>query len=259
MLFIGLFLAIFVGTTLGMLGSGGSILTVPIFVYIFKIDPVLATAYSMFAICINALVGGIRGFKNANVDMDKLLKFGIPSMISVFVMRKFIVPLIPDEFEVLGFVIHQSELLMVIFAILMLFAGYAMYNDLKLPHKRYSFLSILSKGVLVGSVTGGVGAGGGFLIVPALTNIFNLEMRKAVSTSLVLISINSFLGLMGDTRRIGQFDWTLLLGYTSLMLLGLFFGFYLSNKIESKKLKRVFGIGIILVGVIVLLEEFKIL
>mgnify|MGYP001947259042 CR=1 FL=1 len=107
MIIFGLFLAVFVGVTLGLVGSGGSILTVPIFVYIFGVDPVLATAYSLFAIGATSVLGGVKGFLNENVDMDKLLKFGVPSMISVFVTRKYIVPLIPDEFHISIYIIPQ--------------------------------------------------------------------------------------------------------------------------------------------------------
>lgn len=256
---LGLFLAVFVGITLGLVGSGGSILTVPIFVYVFGVDPVLATAYSLFAIGATSIVGGIKGIVNKDVDMDKLFKFGIPSMISVFLTRKFVVPLIPDEFNLLGYVIAQETVLMVLFAILMLFAAYAMFKEIVIPKTDFPFATVVLKGVFVGSVTGIVGAGGGFLIIPALTNFFNLSMKKAVATSLVLIAINSTLGLMGDWRRIDLFDWELLLTYTSLTVVGIFIGFFLSNKIQGKNLKQMFSISIMLVAIFVLLTEFGII
>lgn len=259
MLVFGLILAVFVGVTLGLVGSGGSILTVPIFVYVFGVDPVLATSYSLFAIGATSIVGGVKGFVNKDVDMDKLLKFGIPSMLSVFLTRKFVVPLIPDEFNVFGYIIPQEVVLMVLFAILMLFAAYAMFNEVSIPKSHFPFITVVTKGVFVGSVTGIVGAGGGFLIIPALTNFFNLSMKKAVATSLVLISINSLLGLLGDWRRIESFDWNLLLFYTLLTVVGIFIGFYLSNKIDGKKLKRVFSVGVMMVAVFVLLTELGII
>lgn len=255
MIIFGLFLAVFVGVTLGLVGSGGSILTVPIFVYIFGVDPVLATAYSLFAIGATSVLGGVKGFLNENVDMDKLLKFGVPSMISVFVTRKHIVPLIPDEFHISSYIIPQETVLMVCFAIIMLFAAYAMMHEIKMPKQHFSFLSVVLKGAFVGSVTGIVGAGGGFLIIPALTNFFNLSMKKAVSTSLVLIAINSMLGLLGDWRRINLFDWNIVLIYTGLTIVGMFIGFYFSNKIDGKSLKKMFSVGIIIVAVLVLVEE----
>lgn len=255
MIIFGLFLAVFVGVTLGLVGSGGSILTVPIFVYIFGVDPVLATAYSLFAIGSTSMIGGVKGFLHNDVDIDKLLKFGVPSMISVFVTRKYIVPLIPDEFHIAGYIIPQETVLMVCFAVLMLFAAYAMMHEIKVSKQNFPFWSVVVKGVFVGSVTGIVGAGGGFLIIPALTNFFHLSMKKAVSTSLVLIAINSILGLIGDWRRINLFDWNILLLYTGLTIVGLFIGFFWSNKIDGKRLKKIFSIGIILVAVLVLLEE----
>lgn len=259
MFVLGLILAVVVGITLGLVGSGGSILTVPIFVYIFGVDPVLATAYSLFAIGTTSVIGGVKGFKNKDVDMDKLLKFGIPSMISVFVTRKYVVPLIPDEFHFWNYVFTQEEVLMVSFAILMLFAGYAMLHELTIPKNNFPLVSVILKGIFVGSVTGIVGAGGGFLIIPALTNFFRLSMKKAVATSLVLIAINSTIGLLGDWRRIGEFDWNLLLVYTLLTIVGIFIGFYLCRKIDGTKLKRIFSIVIIAVAVFVLLTEFGII
>lgn len=259
MFLMGLFLAVFVGITLGLVGSGGSILTVPIFVYVFGVDPVLATAYSLFAIGATSIIGGAKGFISKDVDIDKLLKFGIPSMISVFLTRKFLVPLIPDQFNIMGYIIQQEVVLMVSFAVLMLFAAYAMFHEINIPKAQFPFITVVAKGVFVGSVTGIVGAGGGFLIIPALTNFFNLSMKKAVATSLVLIAINSFLGLLGDWRRIDLFDWNLLLQYTLLTIVGIFIGFYLSNKIDGKKLKRIFSVGIMAVAIFVLLTEFGII
>lgn len=259
MFLLGLFLAVFVGITLGLVGSGGSILTVPIFVYVFGVDPVLATAYSLFAIGATSIIGGAKGFISKEVDIDKLLKFGIPSMISVFLTRKFLVPLIPDQFNIMGYIIQQEVVLMVSFAVLMLFAAYAMFHEINIPKAQFPFITVVAKGVFVGSVTGIVGAGGGFLIIPALTNFFNLSMKKAVATSLVLIAINSFLGLLGDWRRIDLFDWNLLLQYTLLTIVGIFIGFYLSNKIDGKKLKRIFSVGIMAVAIFVLLTEFGII
>ncbi|MCA5004673.1 sulfite exporter TauE/SafE family protein [Sphingobacterium bovistauri] len=259
MFITGLLLAVFVGVTLGLVGSGGSILTVPIFVYVFGIEPVLATAYSLFAIGVTSMVGGVKGIINKDVDFDKLLKFGIPSMISVFLTRKFIVPLIPDEIIVFNIVIAQETVLMVLFAIIMLFAAYAMFKEIIIPKTEFPLTAILLKGVFVGSVTGIVGAGGGFLIIPALTNFFNLSMKRAVATSLVLISINSILGLLGDWRRIDLFDWNLLITYTGMTVVGIFIGFYLSGKIDGKSLKRLFSVGIMAVAIFVLLKEFGII
>ena len=259
MFVLGLLLAVFVGVTLGLVGSGGSILTVPIFVYIFGVDPALATAYSLFAIGTTSIIGGVKGFWNHTVDMDKLIKFGLPSMVAVFVTRKYVVPLIPDEFHIWGFIISQEVVLMVSFAVLMLFAAYAMFHEVNIPAQNFPLFSVVLKGIMVGCVTGIVGAGGGFLIIPALTSFFRLSMKKAVATSLVLISINSMLGLAGDWRRIDQFDWNLLLTYTILTVVGIFIGFFLSNKIEGKRLKRVFAVGIMIVAAFVLLKEFGII
>ena len=253
---LGLVLAVFVGVTLGLVGSGGSIMTVPILVYIMGVNPVLATTYSLFTIGLTSLIGSIKGIIHKDVDFQKILLFGIPSMITVFIARQYLLPLVPDTFEVGNYVIHQDKLLMLLFALVMMLSAYGIISD----HYRkkcdelcvdVTKFKIVLQGVIVGLVTGAVGAGGGFLIIPALVNFFKLSMKKAVSTSLLLIAMNSILGLLGDLEKINNIDWNLLLPYTSLTVLGIFIGFVLSNRIDGGHLKLAFGYMIALVSIFV--------
>lgn len=259
MYIIGLLLAVLVGLTLGMIGSGGSILTVPILVYILGVNPVLATTYSLLIIGVTSFVGAANGIQNKSVDFNKVLYFGLPSMITVFLVRSYILPLVPDEFIIAGYVFHQDNVLMVLFAIIMVLSAIPMIKggrkDGVLTNKQQSLGLIIIQGVLVGMVTGIVGAGGGFLIIPVLINSFGLTLKRAVSTSLVLITINAFIGLLGDLEKFPEFDWTLILTYIVLSVIGLFIGFRVSSRIDNTVMKRGFGIGILVLSIFILVQE----
>lgn len=259
MYLIGLLLAIFVGLTLGVIGSGGSILTVPILVYILGVNPVLATSYSLLIIGVTSFVGAVNGIKHKNVDFNKVLYFGIPSMITVFFVRSYILPLVPDEFHIWSYVFHKDNVLMLLFAVIMLLSAIPMIKGKKIdmiPNlMKQRLLYVIVQGILVGFVTGVVGAGGGFLIIPVLINSFGLTIKRAVSTSLVLVTINSMIGLLGDLNRLSQFDWSLVTAYLALSIIGLFIGFKVSSSIENSVLKRSFGIGILALSIFILIQE----
>lgn len=261
MILFGCVLAILVGLTLALVGSGGTILTVPILVYIMGADPVLATTYSLFAIGLTSCIGGFMGVIRKEVDLAKVWSFGLPSLVVVYITRSFILPIVPDVIAVAGYAIAQSDLLMMLFGLIMLASSASMIGNtrrtLQVPSRSHDFPVeiIVLQGALVGLVTGAVGAGGGFLIIPALINFYRMPMRRAVSTSLVIISINSFFGLMGDLEKIQTFDWLLLGGYTWGAVLGLVIGLYYANKIPGNRLKVGFGYLIMLVGLYVLVRE----
>lgn len=261
MIIIGCILAILVGVTLGMIGSGGTILTVPILVYVMGVDPVLATTYSLFAIGITSLIGAGRGIVRKEADLPKVLTFGVPSLIVVFLTRSFILPLVPEVIHIGDLVFHQNVLLMILFSFVMIASSLSMIRSgkmtLKAPDEavKTPIEVIALQGAMVGLVTGLVGAGGGFLIIPALINFYQLPMRKAVATSLIIITINSFFGVVGDLEKFPQFDWPLLLGYTGAAIFGIFIGFYFADKVSNKSLKVVFGYMILLVGCYILVKE----
>lgn len=256
---IGYFLAILVGVSLGLIGSGGSILSVPILVYIMKVEPVLATAYSLFIVGSTALVGGIQKAREKLVDFKKVVLFGVPTVITVFVTRKFIVPIIPDIiFITPDFYFAKSILIMVIFAIVMLFASIRMIRPLKhqLVEKDtdLNYPKIIIQGVFIGLIAGFVGAGGGFLIIPALLLLAKTPMKMAIGTSLFIVASQSLIGFLGDLNH-HKMDWKLLLLFVGLSIVGFFIGNALSKKISGEKLKSGFGYFVLCMAVYIIVKE----
>lgn len=259
---IGFILAILVGISLGLIGSGGSILTVPVLVYVMSVEPVLATAYSLFVVGATSLVGGVQNVINKQVDFKTVLIFGIPSIISVYLTRAFLMPLIPHElFSVGPLEITKPIALMVLFAIVMIFAAFSMIrpcpdcNNTDTGKIKYNYPMILLEGTVVGLLTGLIGAGGGFLIIPALVLLAKMPMKLAVGTSLFIIAAKSLIGFLGDVQSSQTIDWSLLLSFTGLSTLGILIGFYLSRKISGVKLKTAFGWFVLVMGIYILISE----
>jgi len=261
MVIIGFIASIFIGITLGLIGGGGSILTVPVLVYLFYIDPVLATGYSLFIVGATSLVGTFSYFKKGLVNVKTAIVFGIPSIIAVYISRAYIVPAIPDEVFRLGdFIITKSLLLMLLFAVLMILASYSMIKKKKGVEKqeeteqKFNYPLILIEGTIVGILTGLVGAGGGFLIIPALVILSKLPMKEAVGTSLVIIAAKSLIGFIGEGTAVA-IDWIFLLQVTAFAIVGIFIGMALSKKIDGNKLKPVFGWFVLVMGIYIILKE----
>lgn len=244
--FFGYACALLIGVTLGLIGGGGSILTVPILVYLFYLNPVTATAYSLFVVGTTSFWGTIRNIKRGLVDFKAGIAFSIPSFIAVYIARKYILPAIPEELFVVGdFFLTKNAAIMLFFALLMLVAAFYMILDKSINIKKrvkikYNYLSLLIQGFIIGLLTGIVGVGGGFLIVPALVLWTKLPMKTAVGTSLFIIAIKSLVGFIGDIENL-NIDWGFLLSFTSISIIGIFLGIYLSNFFEGKRLKKIFG------------------
>ena len=252
--------AVAIGLVLGLIGGGGSILTVPIFVYVFGIDPILSTAYSLFVVGFTALVGTIRNIQKDIIDYKTGFIFAIPAFISVFLTRMYIIPLLPDIIYQSGNLIISKELAIMIFfsGIMILSAIFMIKNRRKsendLKKVVYNFPMIALEGIVVGFLTGIVGAGGGFLIIPALVLFAKLPMKKAVATSLMIIAFKSLIGFIGDVQNF-EIDWTFLITFTSISIVGIFVGIYLNNFIDGKKLKKGFGWFVLFMGVYILIKE----
>ncbi len=259
---IGFFLAILVGITLGLIGSGGSILTVPILVYVVGIDPVLATAYSLFVVGSSALIGGIKKAKQQLVDFKMVFIFGIPTVFWVFTTRKFIVPNISFEvFKINDFVVYKPLFLMVLFAIVMIVASFTMikprneniFKEQNPIDLNYFLILILGSGI--GVLAGLVGAGGGFLIIPALVILTKMPMKIAIGTSLFIIALQSLIGFSGDMAIQNEIDWKFLLTFTLFAIIGIFIGDYLSEKTDGTKLKTSFGWFVLIMGIFIIVKE----
>ena len=258
---IGLAASLLIGLSLGLIGGGGSILTVPVLVYLLGVDPVLATAYSLFIVGFTSAVGVYPKYKEGLVDVRTALIFGAPSIAAVFLTRKLIVPAIPATVLHLGdWVLTKSVLLMTLFAVLMVSASVSMISDKKAKNAIqegplvFNYPLIIVEGAVVGLLTGLVGAGGGFLIIPALVMLTKLPMKKAVGTSLLIIAAKSLIGFTGDLSQ-QTMDWSLLLSVTLMAVLGIFAGNALSKKIDGNKLKKGFGWFVLIMGVYMLLKE----
>lgn len=258
---IGFAAAILIGVSLGLIGGGGSILTVPVLVYILDIDPVLATAYSLFVVGSTSLVGAGTYMKKGLVNYKTALVFAIPSFIAVFLTRKFLVPALPDPLFSIGeAVITKNIGIMVFFALIMLAASYSMIFAKKCVDCEedepvaFNFPMIALEGSVVGVITGIVGAGGGFLIIPALVLLAKLPMKMAVGTSLLIIAAKSLIGFLGDLST-QTIDWQLLLIFTGLSIIGIFIGSALSKKINEKVLKTGFGWFVLIMGIYIITKE----
>lgn len=257
---IGYFLAVLVGITLGLIGSGGSILSVPVLVYIMGIEPILATAYSLFVVGTTALVGGFQKATQKLVDFKKVLLFGVPTISAVFLTRKFIVPAIPDViFSTATFTLHKSVLIMIVFAIVMISASIRMIKPLKEKiindDEKLNYFRIILQGLFIGLVAGFVGAGGGFLIIPALLFLAKTPMKMAVGTSLFIVAVQSLIGFVGDIRPDQIIDWKVVLIFTGCSIIGVFIGNYLSKKFSGDKLKTGFGWFVLAMGIYILVKE----
>ncbi|MFN3952706.1 MAG: sulfite exporter TauE/SafE family protein [Thermaurantimonas sp.] len=260
---LGYIASIFIGITLGLIGGGGSILTVPVLVYLLGVEPVAATAYSLFIVGLTSAIGSYSYFNKNLVNIRTSIVFGIPSIAAVFFTRAYIVPAIPDQvFEVGTFMVLKSLLLMVLFAILMIAASYSMIKKEKPKPEtsgepqvqKFNYPLILLEGSVVGVLTGLVGAGGGFLIIPALVVLSKLPMKEAVGTSLVIIAAKSLIGFFGESSETPM-DWPLIFIVSAMSVVGIFIGTYLSKHIDGKKLKPAFGWFVLIMGIYIIVKE----
>lgn len=252
--------ALLIGLVLGLIGGGGSILTVPILVYLLGINPVLATAYSLFIVGSTAFVGAIRNMQKKMVDFKTAIIFAIPAFIAVYATRKFLIPAIPENLlEIGSFLLTKNVAIMVFFAIIMLLASISMIRNKRKENDeeaeiQYNYPLIIAEGLLVGVLTGIVGAGGGFLIIPALVLLAKLPMKRAVATSLLIIAIKSLIGFIGDVENL-TIDWTFLFTFSGLSIVGIFVGIWLNKFIDGKKLKKGFGWFVLIMGIYIILKE----
>ena len=255
--------ALLIGFTLGLIGGGGSILAVPVLAYLFTINEKAATAYSLFIVGASALFGAVKQYLKGYVDLKTAIVFGIPAMVGVTLARHFVVPNLPDIlFVIQDFEFTRRMGMFGLFALLMIPAAFSMLKKQSKKQNRkneavaYNYPLVLIEGLIVGGVTGLIGAGGGFLIIPALVILANIEMKVAVGTSLMIIAFKSLIGFfLGDAMTM-EIDWEFLALFTSITFIGVFIGSYTSNFIDGKKLKKGFGYFILAMSIFIFYMEF---
>lgn len=275
---LGYIAALIIGLSLGLLGGGGSILTVPALVYLLGLNPVISTAYSLFIVGLTSLVGSYRFYKRGLVSLKTAFVFGLPSIVAVYATRRYIVPAIPESIFTIGdFEVTKGIMLMLLFAVLMVFASVSMIRQnkkangtadedtdhgilnengkpVKAEEPEFNYGGILAEGAVVGTLTGLVGAGGGFLIIPALVLFSKLDMKLAVGTSLLIIAAKSLFGFIGDIYNY-EIDWAFLGIFSALSIAGIFLGSSLSTQIQADKLKTAFGWFVLVMGVYIIGKE----
>lgn len=249
--------ALFIGLVLGLTGGGGSILTVPVLVYLMSISPVTATAYSLFIVGSTSTFGAIQNYRKNLVDIKSGFLFAIPSFIAVYLTRKYIVPRIPDIILEAPILITKNTFLMLFFAVIMIFGALSVLKkksqDTTVEEKR-NLILIGIQTFIIGIIIGLVGAGGGFLIIPALILFAKLPMKKAVGTSLFIIAMNSLVGFTGDMQNL-VIDWLFLLTFSAISVVGIFIGMYLTKYTNESQLKKIFAYFVLLMAAIILLKE----
>ncbi len=255
--------ALLIGVTLGLIGGGGSILTVPILVYLLRIEPILATSYSLFVVGFSALIGGFQYLKKGLVSIKTGIVFTIPAFIAVYLTRLLLVPNLPDVLLTFsGFTLTKDTGILLLFAVLMVFASISMIRGRKSPKEeameaqlKFNYPMIILDGVVVGMLTGLVGAGGGFLIIPALVLFARLPMKMAVGTSLFIIAVKSLIGFVGDVQAGESIDWLFLTIFSSIAVAGIFIGSYFSSGINDQLLKKGFGWFVLGMGLFMIVKE----
>jgi len=258
----GYFASALIGVSLGLIGGGGSILTVPVLVYLFGVDPIVATAYSLFIVGSTSLVGALPKYREHLVNLKTAVIFGVPSIAAVYATRAWLVPIIPDPIFMVGsLTVAKPVFIMALFAVLMVFASVSMIRAKKTGGdaepagpQQFNYPMILLEGAGVGVLTGLVGAGGGFLIIPALVLFSKLPMKQAVGTSLLIIAAKSLFGFLGDVTHY-HLDWLLLGVVTTLAIAGIFVGNRLSRKVDGVKLQKAFGWFVLVMGLYILVRE----
>lgn len=258
--FLGFLGAFFIGIILGLVGGGGSILTVPLLVYILGYNPVVATAYSLFVVGSSSIIGIYKKQQKKLVDFKTGLAFSFPSFLAVYISRRFLVPIIPNQIKIFnGFSISKETAIMIFFSIVMLVAAASMIKTKKTTNQLYTkqpYYKTFLQGLIIGCITGLIGAGGGFLYVPALVLWAGLSMKNAVGTSLVIVAINSIIGFLGDLHHL-TINWQFLLGFSFITILGILLGDYLSKYISNIKLKKGFGWLVLVMAIYIIFKEFS--
>lgn len=245
--------AVGMGFTLGLVGGGGAILSIPIFIYVYGIPPLEATQYSLFVVGATAAFGTVRNHRQKLIDWRKFSSFVLPSFVGVFIVRGVLMPRFPKSVPLpWGGEILFDHLLLGVFVVVMFVAARSMLRKAPPPDSRPvqpSRAHAALQGLGVGAFTGLIGASGGFLIVPALVNFLAVPIRIAIGTSLVVVAANTLFGFAVGLAHHPDLRWGLLLKFTGFALVGMLLGTWANGRIAPEKLKRSFGYFIIVMGI----------
>ncbi|MDM1295458.1 sulfite exporter TauE/SafE family protein [Sphingobacterium sp. N143] len=258
---IGFILAVLVGLSMGLMGSGGSILTLPIFVYLFHIEPQYALDYSLFSIGILALIGSIRPLKKNEINLKTTAIFLVPSLFSVYLTKRYLLAAIPEQFNLAGVEISRNHTIMLLFSAVIIISASAMVTQRKqvktvaVIMNSVQIAKITLVGFLVGIMTGLVGAGGGFIIVPALVLLIGIPLKQAIATSLFIIGLNASFGLVANYQLMEHINWPILILFTLITLIGLQIGSKWKERLDTIKLKGIFGYFLLGIGTLILISE----
>ena len=256
---LGYFATVLMGLTLGLFGGGGSILTIPILVYLFGIAPVLAGTYSLFLVGLAAAVGMFRSIRRGLVEPRLGFAFAAPSLAGTLAVRRILLPALPEQLVDLGpWQLTRGAFVMGVFAVLMVLAAASLLKPASQrpsPRPRPGATAFAAQGMLIGAVTGFVGAGGGFLITPALMAFGRLPLATAAGTSLMILALNGTLAFAADAARLGAVDWRLLATLAALALAGIVLGIELAPRMPEARLKRAFGLFVLVTGSLILAQQ----
>lgn len=248
------------GVSLGLVGAGGSILTVPILVYLFAVPVEIATTSSLFIVGSVAAIGALRSYRVGLVQIRPALLFVVSSFVGVYIARALLLPMIPAEIEFAGFHLKRSLIIMVAFAALMLSASISMIVQKRSSQTKSKphFFLLLVTGVLIGAITSFIGAGGGFLIIPALVLLLGFQMKAATGTSLMIIAANSYFGFGVSAFQPGfHTDWRLNLSLIAISIVGLFAGARWAGSFDEVRLKKLFGYFVLIMGSFILWNQIS--
>lgn len=260
---IGYFLSVIIGLSVGLLGGGGAILAVPMLVYFFNVDAEIATGYSLVIVAISSVLSiwqkrGIDG----NFSLKIFLQFGLPSILMIYFTKAIFVPQIPN---LLIFspkiILTKNMFLMMVFSVILLLSSISMLGKSKenelnaTPTKEHSIFNIMLSGAFVGFLTGIIGVGGAFVIVPALIFFFSMETKEAIKNSLAIVIANSIVGFYGFSRASYHIDWMLLVNISAVSLVGVVIGSRLNKRMSGNNLKNIFGWMNLILSLILILKE----
>lgn len=245
---LGYILGLLIGLSLGLMGGGGSILTVPILVYALDMDPKVSIALSLAIVGTVSLFGVINHYRHGNVDLKVASVFAPFAMAGTFLGAKL------SQYM-------SGQVQLILFAIIMLVASFYMLKGGKKDDEdnndeevKFNIPLIAGEGIVVGIVTGIVGVGGGFLIVPALVLLAKVSMKRAIGTSLLIIALKSYTGFIGYIGLV-EIPWEFLTKFTAVATLGIFIGSYFVKYVSQMALKKAFAVFLIVMGVFILYQN----